>query len=112
MSQLTIDDALTFRDAAMKQVEEHAGSPFMDQAMDYILAYLQRHGPTSGEDLTEACCTAGITPHDNRAFGAVYLKLVKKGLIEKCGLVPRRRGHMTAGGHIWRVRTDVRVERP
>jgi hypothetical protein len=46
---------------------------------------------------------AGIVPHDCRSFGPVYMKLARKGLIEKCGTIPRRHGHGTAGGNVWRL---------
>jgi len=101
--QTTIDEALQARDAGMEAVAMHAGKAFHESACAYILAYLHEHGQTSGEDLTEACLKAGIIPHDLRAFGPVYQRLSKHGRIEKCGSVQRARGHMTSGGHVWRL---------
>ena len=103
---LTLTEAIKLRDQAMEVIEQHASETFQDQALAFVLSYLTVHGETSGEVLTDACKQAGIVPHDDRAFGPIYMKLSRKGLIEKCGLVVRRRGHGTAGGNVWR-----RVER-
>jgi hypothetical protein len=92
-------DAL--RDEAMGQVEAHAGIPFAEQAVVFIFDYLVNHGPTSGEVLTIACKQAGIVPHDDRAFGPVYMRLSRAGLIVKQGSIRRERGHGTSGGNIW-----------
>lgn len=91
------------RNEAMEQVEEHAGPSFADQAHALIVKLLRERGPQSGEALSMACRAAGVTPHDDRAFGPVYLRLVRAGTIEKCGTVARRRGHGTAGGNVWRL---------
>lgn len=103
VTQLTITDAIDARDQAMEAVAQHAGDTFQDRALAFVLAYLTVHGETAGEVLTEACRRAGIVPHDDRAFGPVYMKLSRQGLIEKCGTVLRRRGHGTAGGHVWKL---------
>lgn len=75
-----------------------------ERATLWVLDHLQKHGPTSGEDLTDGCKLAGIHAHDDRAMGAVISKLVRDNLIEKYGNCQRRRGHGTAGGCIWRIK--------
>lgn len=71
-------------------------------AMAFVLAYLARHGPTPGEVLvTEA--SRAYPPHDARAFGAVFMTLSRRRLIEKCGTCVRAKGHGTAGGIVWRL---------
>ena len=48
---------------------------FTADACAFVLAYLEKHGPTPGETLTDACKVAGIRPPqgmDDRAFGPVY----------------------------------------
>lgn len=105
-AQLTLADALKARDEAMQQVEENAElvSPdFSERAQQFILAYLQRHGACSGEVLTNACLQAGIRPHDDRAFGPVYMRLSRSRKIEKAGFCVRKKGHGTAGGNIWKL---------
>lgn len=74
-----------------------------ERAEAWVLQHLDKHGPTSGEDLTDGCKLAGIHAHDDRAMGAVIGVLARTGRIEKYGYCPRRRGHGTAGGVIWRI---------
>jgi len=93
------------RDRAMAQVATNAEGwrfGFSDEASRIILMLLES-GPQSGEYLTLACKAAGVTPHDDRAFGPVYMRLARKGLIEKVGIVQRRRGHGTSGGNVWQL---------
>lgn len=100
------------RDDAIARVTaraEAARPGFVDEACAWVLDYLADCGPTSGEHLTAYCKARGIRPPDDRAFGAVYLRLVKQGRIEPCGTVRRERGHGTAGGRIWRL-TVSRLE--
>jgi hypothetical protein len=73
-----------------------------DGAANAVLAYLRAHGPTPGEVLVSAAGRAH-RPHDDRAFGAVFLKLSRAGLIEQAGHAKRAKGHGTAGGVIWRL---------
>ena len=98
--QITLDEAIAARDAGMAQAES-GNARFIAMAMDYIVRYLKQHGPTSGEDLTDACHLAGIVPRDDRAFGPVYKALSRQGKIVKCGTTIRRRGHLTTGGNVW-----------
>lgn len=72
------------------------------QAEAFILAYLREHGATAGEVLvTEA--SRDNPPHDGRAFGPIFARLRKRGVIEVCGSVPRTKGRGTAGGLVWRL---------
>lgn len=104
MDVLTAEQSRECRDEAIGAVMKRAGQAFMERAEAYILDYLRAHGATAGEQLTRACLSAGIEPHDDRAFGPVYMRLSRRGAIEKCGLVPRARGHMTSGGNVWRLK--------
>lgn len=105
MEQLSLTESITTRNEAMERVETHAGASFNQDAQRFVLDYLATHGETSGEDLTNACVANGITPHDERAFGAVFMALSKRGLIVKVGTCVRVKGHRTSGGNIWDVRT-------
>jgi hypothetical protein len=94
------------RDAAMEIVESNANEAMPDfsvLAADFIVKHLQSVESAPGEDLTEACKKAGIIPHDDRAFGPVYMRLSRDKKIEKAGSCARRRGHGTSGGIIWRL---------
>jgi hypothetical protein len=98
--------ANTARDRAITAVTAHAEATrqgFLEAARDFIRRYLAAHGPTRGELLTVECKNAGIVPPDDRAFGPVYLSLVRRREIEPAGEVRRERGHGTAGGHIYRL---------
>lgn len=99
---LELIEARAAGEAAMTTVAENAGEDFMVRARQFVLDYLQR-GPTPGEELTEACKKAGITPHNDKAFGAVYAGLSRDKLIVFAGECPRRKGHGTRGGSIWRL---------
>lgn len=92
------------RDDAMQRVaqkaEDHRPS-FSQDAETCALNYLRANGPTPGEQLTIACKNAGIVPHNDRAFGPVYARMAKRGLIVKVGECKRMRGHGTSGGNVW-----------
>jgi hypothetical protein len=91
------------RDDAMTRVESAANlwAPFSERAEAFVLNYLRNHGDTAGEVITDACKAAGIRPHDDRAFGPVYMRLARRGEIRKVGTCARHKGHLTAGGNVW-----------
>jgi len=94
------------RDAALDAVEtaaERARRMFAADAGAFVVRYLTVHGPTAAEVLTRQCRAAGITPHDDRAFGPVYMRLARMKVIEKVGAVRRERGHGTSGGNVWKL---------
>jgi len=99
--------AIAARNEAMTQVATKAEDltpNFHAEARAFVLRYLREHGPTAGEVLSMQCKAAGITPHDDRAFGPVYYGLYRARLIVKVGTVKRMRGHATAGGNVWSLR--------
>lgn len=92
------------RDEAMASVAEHAEEHRPDFATDaaaFVLRFLGEHGASSGEVITNACKAAGIVPHDDRAFGPVYMGLSRRKAIVKVGVAIRTKGHGTAGGNVW-----------
>lgn len=101
--------AVAARDEALGRVAanaEDASPGFAQRARDFVLCYLTLHDAASGEDITDAALAAGVTPHDLRAFGPVYLALAREGRIVKVGTRPRRRGHNTSGGNVWKLSLD------
>lgn len=71
-------------------------------ARKFIVGWLRRHGPQSGEALVQAATDHGFRPHDNRAFGAVFNKLARdKAIVCLRSDLPRERGHGTSGGKLW-----------
>lgn len=99
----TMQEAIEGGELGMARVEENAGEPFAVRARQFVINYLRRHGASPGEDITDACKQEGIRPHDDRAFGPVYNKLSRDGIIEKCGEAKRRKGHGTTGGNVWKL---------
>lgn len=73
-----------------------------EAAAAFLLDWLARHGPTPGEVLVSEASRLH-PPHDGRAFGAVFLRLKRQGLIVDCGHARRAKGHNTHGGLIWRL---------
>jgi hypothetical protein len=69
-----------------------------------VLEVLADGQARSGEQLVDHCQRIGIVPHDARAFGAVFGKLKRDGLIEEAGFVDRSKGHGTSGGRLWRAK--------
>jgi hypothetical protein len=82
---------------------ERADPAFSERAKAFVLSYLKANGVSSGELITDAAKLAGIKPPDDRAFGAVYGSLSRKGQIVCAGYCARVKGHGTAGGRLWRL---------
>jgi hypothetical protein len=104
MKELTLEQAIAARDSAMAAVEAKAEATqpaFVDMAAAFIVAYLRVNGAASSETITYACKESGLIPHDDRAFGPVYMRLSRQKVIAKQGHCVRRRGHGTSGGNIW-----------
>lgn len=85
-------------DKAEEQLAE-----FRIRARQFVLDYLRQYGATSGEVITDMAIAAGLAPHDARAFGPVFAYLAHKNRrqIVCVGLVPRQKGHGTAGWRVW-----------
>lgn len=103
-ARCTIPEAVAAGQRAQAQVAENAGPDFATAARAFVLNYLRVMGPTSGEDLSDACLAENIVPHSTKAFGPVYAKLRRDGLIEHDSYCLRRRGHGTAGGIVWKLK--------
>lgn len=89
---------------------EHAielAPTFAERAKVFIVKHLAEKGPTSGEDLTDACKAAGIVPgNDDRAFGGVFLSLSNPNNPRiRClrSDLPRKYGHGSSGGRLWAI---------
>ena len=88
--------------AEAKAAEQVPG--FTERALEHIRSVAQALGHDSqvrGEDLVNGAKLAGIRPQDDRAFGAVFRKAVREGLIVPVGFAPRTKGHGTAGGRVY-----------
>lgn len=106
MTQLTIDDAIAAGDRGMAiclAKAERNAPDFVEKAEKAILDHLRIVRQCSGEVLTDIARARGAIPHDDRAFGAVFKGLAKRGLIRSIGFCVRTKGHGTAGGRIWGI---------
>ncbi|MBX3653225.1 MAG: hypothetical protein KF686_03510 [Ramlibacter sp.] len=74
---------------------------FRQKARAAILEHLRVVREASGEVLTDVAVAKGARCHDTRAFGAVFAKLARDGMIRTVGYCARTRGHGTSGGRIW-----------
>ena len=98
------NQAVTNVDRTIRSVKRHMGTDWSVEidGKDYTaqeisartLQKLKRDAESYlGEDITDACKAAGIVPHEDRAFGPVYLALARQGAIVRVGYMARRRGH-------------------
>ena len=103
MPQLTLDEAFQEGERGMARAAIASGVEFQERARQFVLDYLRQNGEATSEDITDECKRAGIKPPsgEDRAFGAVYRKLSRDGLIEWLRIVPRRKGHGVSGAKVW-----------
>lgn len=108
----TLAQARELGRVAMQRVEAAAGDGFSERAMAFVVEFLRKHGRASGEVLTDACKAAGIKPaRDDRAFGPVFLHLLRTEQIQIVGACARRKGHGTAGGRLYALGVTSMSER-
>jgi hypothetical protein len=76
---------------------------FREKAESAILRHLQASPEMQcdGETLVDVAKAHGAVPHSDRAFGAVFQSLARRGLIRTVGFGLRRKGNGTAGARIW-----------
>ena len=88
---------------AMEAVAENSGADFQHKAYEFCKQFFREKGQASSEDATDACVAAGIVPHDTKAFGPVYQRLIRDKVIRFNGYCARRKGHGTRGGSLYVV---------
>lgn len=82
----------------------HRADPqFSQRAATAILNHLRAVRQASGEELVDIAIAHGAHAHDQRAFGAVFAGLSRRGLIRTVGFCMREKGHGTAGGRVWEL---------
>lgn len=110
-----IDSAIyhSQRVAAARKLGEEAGELCLRFAMaehhfdalgasKFICGWLARHGATPGEELVRQANLHGYRPHDLRAFGPVFKRLLKQGDVQVLRSdLPRTRGHSSLGGKLY-----------
>jgi len=90
-------DARKQGEHAMHAVAENSGADFQNRAYDLARAFFQKAERATGEDATDYVVAQGCVPHDRKAFGNVYRRLIQDGVIERVGYMPRRCGHGSPG---------------
>ena len=101
---INFDAARATGESAAKACESKArriDPDFSEKAEAAILAHLRTVGQASGEVLTDVAIAHGARPHDARAFGSVFQRLSRRGVIRTVGFCMRSKGHGTAGGRVW-----------
>lgn len=89
--------------ACLAKAEDTAGFD-SEGAGRFIVGWIRRYGPTSGEALVRAAKEHGFRPHDARAFGPVFKRLLKHEQVKALRSdLPRERGHGTSGGRLYGV---------
>lgn len=109
MSQMAIDFdapplavAVEMGRIGMQRAEEHAQaeSPgFSELALEMLRHYAEtRADPFTSEEVTEWASSAGVNPPDRRAWGGVFLRAARLGVIRRSTQTYRRRlGHGSLG---------------
>lgn len=80
---------------------ERSDPLFREKATAAILAHLQAVGQCTGEVLTDIAKAHGARPADDRAFGSVFLSLIRKRRIFIVGYAPRLKGHGCMGAKLY-----------
>lgn len=103
MNQLSINFARDLGRTAADACTAKAETQGFDTegAKAFVLRYLALRGNTPGEILTDLAIAHGFTVQDQRAYGAVFAGLARRGLIRCVGYCERQKGHGCAGGRIW-----------
>lgn len=109
--QLELLDRVPLRDAKQEGVEaaeaclakaEDVAGFDAEGAGKFIVGWLRRYGPTSGESLVRAAKEHGYRPHTDKAFGPVFKRLLATGSVKVLRSdLPRERGHGTSGGRLY-----------
>lgn len=88
----------------MTRVEEHANDDFKVIGAQLLRDLARQKGSVTSNDLWELLDQRGITTHDNRAMGALFLRAAREGLLVKTSeTVPSTRKSRHAGDvRVWR----------
>lgn len=106
MSVTSINAARVARDRGMNQAlnsAERAYADWPEVAYHFLVGYAKYNQFFTGEQVVAASLRKRSFPQpaDTRAWGAIYQRAQRDGLIVKSGTAPRHRGHL-AIGNVWR----------
>lgn len=114
MSQLPIDfeAARAARDSGIQRAADHADSDtpgWGEVALSFLERYARENEQFISEECTQVADRLGYgSPTDSRAWGAVFLKASRKGLIERIGYGVSKRRHLSPTP-LWRSRICVKA---
>ena len=82
---------------------ERACADWPEVAYHFLVSFAQHNEFFTGEQVSFASRfkRSFPQPRDERAWGAIYQRAQRDGLIVKSGTAPRHRGHL-AIGNVWR----------
>lgn len=105
---LDIKQARVERDKGIEKAITHADETvdqWSNRAFVFLLKFLNNHnGPFMAEEVRSYAALMDFElPPSNRAWGAIVLKAVRNGLIERCGIqqVKNKKAHC-ANAALWR----------
>lgn len=77
------------------EAAERRDETFPRRAYAFLVEFARRRtGPFSGEDVTDAAADAGIHAGEQRAWGAIFQRAARNGVIRRSSkLFKRRYGH-------------------
>lgn len=104
MHQLDMLDAIAAGEAGMAQslgAATRRDPEFANRAEEAILHHLRVVGQCSGEVLTDIARARGAIAPDDRAFGAVYRRLLRARRIVVVGFTARSKGHGSQGAKLY-----------
>jgi len=95
MNQINIDfsAAQNARDSAIKIAIDHADRVvpnWSEQAFHFLAAYLPKVETLTSEDVRDACINIVPAPPSLRAWGGVFMRAAKAGLITRHGYATAR----------------------
>lgn len=90
----TLEQARSARDEGMERAAENAGAKWRETAYEFLRGFLAAHSLFISEDVSEASKAAGMAqPPTDRAWGPLYVRAVKAGLMVQDGTGRSRRRH-------------------
>lgn len=97
--QMTIDAAIEHGQRGMALAGERAGATFAEEAFTFLERFAATTArPFSSEEVTELAATCGLVAPDARAWGGVFQRAARAGLIRRSSETYQRRyGHGSVG---------------
>jgi len=80
----TYAEGISARDAGIAQAADHAASvdiSWADRAYEHLTTYAEAHNSFISHDVTDGL----VSPTSQKAWGAVFVRAVRAGVIEKVG---------------------------